>query len=401
MILSRRHLFGSVAAGGIAASLPACTLPVRGPAVPLGEAANATVLGLPNERFFPFTSTAGLEEEFVQAMVRQGRLRGAARSASVSESTVRLLSVSGGGENGAFGAGLLCGWTDLGTRPKFDLVTGVSTGALIAPFAFLGSAYDSVLREVYTKTSPDNILKSRGLLMALFDDALSDNAPLLKTISRSLDARLLAEIGKGYDEGRLLLIGSTDLDAQQPVIWNLGAIAKSGHPKAGETIWRILLASAAIPGAFPPVMLDVTLDGKPYQEMHVDGGAFAQAFLYPAAITTQRRERLRRREPVIPATAYVIRNGRLDPEWAVVERRTFSIAARAISTMIASSGFNDVLRMYSNTLRDDIGFNLAYIGKDFSMELPAPFDSGYMQALFDYGYQRGRKGYDWATKPPI
>ncbi len=181
----------------------------------------------------------------------------------------------------------------------------------------------------------------------------------------------------------------------------MGAIAKSGHPKAGETIWRILLASAAIPGAFPPVMLDVTLDGKPYQEMHVDGGAFAQAFLYPAAITTQRRERLRRREPVIPATAYVIRNGRLDPEWAVVERRTFSIAARAISTMIASSGFNDVLRMYSNTLRDDIGFNLAYIGKDFSMELPAPFDSGYMQALFDYGYQRGRKGYDWATKPPI
>ncbi len=400
MTLSRRHLFGTVAAGGIAASLPGCELPIRGPAVPLGKASAATVLGLPNERFFPMVSTAGLEEEFIQAFVRQGRLRGPDMTASPQQSMVRFLSVSGGGENGAFGAGLLCGWSDLGTRPKFDLVTGVSTGALIAPFAFLGSDYDPVLRAVYTDTSPDQIMRSRSLLAAVFDDALSDNAPLHATIERSLDDKLLAEIAKGYDEGRMLLIGSTDLDAQQPVIWNVGAIAKSGHPRAGETIWRILLASAAIPGAFPPTMIDVTVDGKPYQEMHVDGGAFAQAFLYPASITTLRRERIRRREAIVPITAYVIRNGRLDPEWAAVERRTLSIAGRAISTMIAASGLNDVMRMYNNTLRDDIAFNLAYIGKDFSMVLPSPFDPGYMRALFDYGYERGRKGYDWATRPP-
>jgi predicted acylesterase/phospholipase RssA len=174
------------------------------------------------------------------------------------------------------------------------------------------------------------------------------------------------------------------------VIWNVGTIAKSGHPLALNTIRRILLASAAIPGAFPPTMFDVIVDGKHYQEMHVDGGAFAQAFLYPAARTRQRRVRMAGGQVVVPAVAYVIRNGRLDPEWATVERSTLGIAGRAINTMIAASGYNDVVRMYSTTQRDGIGFNLAYIGSDFTQKLPEPFDQNYMQALFDYGYQRAR-----------
>ena len=184
---------------------------------------------------------------------------------------------------------------------------------------------------------------------------MTDNSPLFKTISRYLNEAMLAALAKAYDDGRLLLIGTSDLDAQQPVIWNIGAIAKSGHPRALDTIRRILLASAAIPGAFPPTMFDVTLDGKPYQEMHVDGGAFAQAFLYPAGLTRQRRARMARGQLVVPATAYVIRNGRLDPEWATTERSTMGIAGRAIATMIAASGFNDVIRMYNTTQRDGIG----------------------------------------------
>jgi hypothetical protein len=148
-------------------------------------------------------------------------------------------------------------------------------------------------------------------------------------------------------------------------------------------------------------MFDVTLDGVAYQEMHVDGGAFAQAFLYPAAITRQRRERMAGGHRVVPATAYVIRNGRLDPEWATTERRTMGIASRAISTMITASGINDVIRMYNTTQRDGIDFNLAYIGSDFTEKLPEPFDQGYMRALFRYGYQRARNGYPWAKKPPI
>jgi predicted acylesterase/phospholipase RssA len=397
--LSRRHLVGFVASSGVVGLLPGCALPERGPGVPAGEATRATVLGLPNERFFPVFGAAPLEAEFAAAGERLKRARGLAANAPLPE--VQLLAVSGGGENGAFGAGLLCGWTDQGTRPTFELVTGISTGALIAPFAYLGPGYDPQLRAVYTGLSPDKVLTSRFITAALFDDALADNRPLFTTISSYVNEEMQAAIAKGYDEGRLLLIGTTDLDAQQPVVWNIGAIAKSGHPRALETIRRVLLASSALPGIFPPTMFDVTMDGKPYQEMHVDGGAFAQAFLYPAALTRGRQERMRRGEQVVPAVAYVIRNGRLDPDWASVERRTLSIAERAISAMTTASGYNDVVRMYTNTQRDGIGFNLAYIGTDFTQKLPTPFDPGYMRALFDYGYQRGRRGYDWAHKPPL
>lgn len=170
---------------------------------------------------------------------------------------------------------------------------------------------------------------------------------------------------------------------------------------AGERMRRVLLASAAIPGAFPPVMFDVTVNGEPQQELHVDGGAFAQAFLYPSSLGRGRRDRIARGTAAREVEASVIRNGRLDPEWAMVERRTLGITGRAISTMIAASGYNDVVRMDNNTQRDGIGFNLAYIGSDFTEELPAPFDQGFMRALFDDGYERGRRGYPWAHRPPI
>ena len=395
---SRRSLFGIAAGAGAAAVLEGCAIPERGPAVPLGRTVQASVLGVPNERFFPFNGPQALQSEFETALLRQRKARGLAPDARLPE--LQLLAVSGGGQDGAFGAGLLCGWSDQGTRPVFSLVTGVSTGALTAPFAYLGSGTDAQLRSVYTETKPSEVLIKRAITAALFDDAMSDNAPLFQTISRHLNDAMLAALAKTYDEGRLLLIGTTDLDAQQPVIWNVGAIARSGHPRALDVIRRILLASSAVPGAFPPTMFDVTLDGVAYQEMHVDVGAFTQAFLYPASLTEDRRARMRRGVKVPPANAYVIRNGRLDPEWEKVERRTLDIAGRAIFTMIASSGYNDVVRIYNTTLRDDIGFNLAYIGTDFKVVLPEPFDQNYMRALFDYGYQKARRGYDWASKPP-
>ena len=396
---SRRRLLGVAAYGGLISLLGGCGPLERGSPVPRTDTTHATVLGLPNERFFPLAGTDPLEAEFAAAVQRLRKGRGLSQNAPMPQ--VQLLAVSGGGENGAFGAGLLCGWSAQGSRPIFELVTGVSTGALTAPFAYLGSSYDPQLRAVYTQLSPDDVLSKRFFTAALTEDALADNAPLFATISRYLNQEMLSGLARGYDEGRLLLIASTNLDAQQPVIWNIGAIAKSGHPKALDTIRRILLASAAVPGAFPPTMFNVTLGGKSYQEMHVDGGAFAQAFLYPAAITQQRRERMSQGQQVVPAIAYVIRNGRLDPEWAAVERRTMGIAGRAISTMITASGYNDVLRMYNSTQRDGIGFNLAYIGSDFTKELPAPFDQGFMRALFDYGYERGVRGYPWAHKPPL
>ena len=388
-----------IVGGGASLTVGACGPVARGPAVPVAQTTQASVLGLPNERFFLFSDTTALEREMIDALDRKRRVLGVKEYVDLPE--LQLLAVSGGGENGAFGAGLLCGWTAQGTRPTFDWVTGVSTGALTAPFAFLGSPYDPQLWAVYTELSPRDVLETRFLTAALFADAMADNAPLYRTISRYLDDRMLADIAKAYDDGRLLMIGSTDLDAQVPVIWNIGAIAKSRHPRALEVIRKVLLASAAIPGAFPPTMIEVTVDGRTYQEMHVDGGAFAQTFLYPASLTAQRRQRLAARQRVIAVEAYVIRNGRLDPEWTATERQTLGITGRAIATMISASGINDVLRIYHTTLRDNVEFNLAYIGRDFDRKLPEPFDQAYMRALFDYGYQKAIRGYDWAKKPPL
>jgi predicted acylesterase/phospholipase RssA len=379
--------------------LSACGALPRGPAVPREGATRATALGIPNERFFPFTDLKPAEEELALAEERLRRTHGVATALDLPG--YDILAVSGGGEDGAFGAGLLCGWSEQGSRPVFNWVTGVSTGALTAPFAFLGSPYDAKLRAVYTGISAKDVLIERGYLAALTSDALADNAPLFGTISRYIDDRLLADLAEAYNQGRLLFIATSDLDAQQPIIWNIGAIAASGHARAGDLIKRILLASAAVPGAFPPVMIDVTLDGKPYQEMHVDGGAFAQSFLYPSVLTRARRRRAATHQHILPAAAYVIRNARLDPNWAATKRQMLGIAGRAISTMIAASGMNDVIRAYNRTREDGIDFNLAYIGSDFNEVLPAPFDTGYMRKLFDYAYAQARQGYPWAKTPPI
>ena len=394
-----RRLILRIAGGAALAGLPGCALPERGPPVPNEQTKQATVLGIANERFFPALGIDPLEAEFIDAMERQRRARGLKSLGDMPQ--LQLLAISGGGENGAFGAGLLCGWSAQGTRPAFDLVTGISTGALTAPFAFLGPAYDPQLRAVYTETAPHEIMRRRSITAALFDDAMADNAPLFETISRFVDDRMLADIAAAYDAGRLLLIGSTNIDAQVPVIWNIGAIAKSGHPKAVDLVRRILLASAAIPGAFPPSMIDVSVGGKTYQEMHVDGGAATQTFLYPAALTRNRAQRQRAGEPVVYGRAFIIRNGRLHPEWAAVERRTLGIAGRSINTMIAMSGYNDVIRIYAITQRDGIDYNLAFIGPDFTEVLPSPFDLAYMRALFDHAYRQALHGYDWAKKPPI
>ncbi len=398
---SRRRLLGAAAGLGAVGLAPGCAPPPRLAAVPAGRSGEASVLGLPNERFRITTAEgqAGFDQEVVAALVRRRRALGLAEGAPVPE--LNLLAVSGGGENGAFGAGLLNGWTAHGTRPSFDLATGVSTGALTAPFAYLGPAWDQPLKEVYTAITVDRVLRSRGLTAAIFDDALADTAPLFDTISGYLDARMLRAIAEAHGQGRLLMIGTADIDAQAPVVWNVGAIAASGHPRALDTVRRILLASAAIPGAFPPVMFDVTLDGVPHQEMHVDGGTFAQAFLYPSAVTSARRAAIARRQRVPPARAWVIRNGRLDSEWAMVNRRGLSIAARAVSSMIASSGFNDAVRLYFFAQRDGVDFNLAFIGSDFTRQLESPFEQGFMRALYEYGFDQAKAGFRWAKTPPI
>ncbi len=371
----------------------------RGPPAPRELSDQITVLGTPNARFWPDTQGAALAREALESVERERRAAGLPPGSNQRLPPAYFLAVSGGGDNGAFGAGLLCGWEDRGTMPSFKLVTGISTGAMIAPFAFLGQPYHNALCTMYTTIKPSDIHEPRGFFGALFSDALSDTSPLAGLVRRYMTEQALADIAREYRKGRLLLIGTTNLDVQRPIIWNIGAIAASGKPGALALVRKILLASSAIPGAFPPVMIDVEAGGQHYQEMNVDGGAVAQTFLYPPdlglRINPRARKNARERH------AYIIRNGRLSPDWAATERQFLPIVARAIATMIHYSGYNDVLRIYAITKRDGVDYNLAYIEPDFATAKHEEFDPAYLRALFEYGRTKGRQGYRWHKAPPV
>jgi predicted acylesterase/phospholipase RssA len=375
----------------------ACS-PTRLPAVPSSdEEMDVAVDGMTNVRYWGDESTPAMLREGLDAYNREIAARSAAGERG-SLPPADILAISGGGEDGAFGAGVLVGWTAAGTRPTFKIVTGISTGALIAPFAFLGPAYDQKLQQAYTTMSGPDVLEARWFTAAIWGDAMADNAPLHKTVSRLVDQAMLDAIAVEYAKGRLLLIGTTNLDARRPVIWNIGKIASSGNPKALELVRNLLVASAAVPGAFPPTMVNVDIDGRHYQEMHVDGGAAAQVFVYPPNVDVgafSRANNITRQRRV-----YVIRNARLDPDWADVDRHTLSITGRAVSSLIQTQGIGDLYRIYLASQRDKIEFNLAYIPSSFNVPLPQPFDNHYMVELFKLGYALGAKGYPWAKVPP-
>lgn len=310
-----------------------------------------------------------------------------------------ILGISGGGDNGAFAAGFLNGWTKAGTRPQFKLVTGVSTGALIAPFAFLGPAYDEELKKLYTNISFKDVAKKRSMMAVVSNDAMADNKPLRNLVEKYINQDVLDAIAAEQAKGRMLLVGTVDLDARRPVIWNITEIAASRNPGVLKLIQSLLIASSAIPGTFPPVMINVEAEGKKYQEMHVDGGTAAQVFVYPAAIhlkdvaATVGVERERK--------LYLLRNARLDPEWAQVERRTLPIAFQAITTLIQYQGIGDLYRIYTITQRDGVDFNLAYIPPTFKTPHKAEFDTAYMRSLYEMGYGLSEQGYTWTKKPPV
>jgi predicted patatin/cPLA2 family phospholipase len=320
----------------------------------------------------------------------------------ILKNPVSLLALSGGGDNGAFGAGVLCGWTKHGDRPRFKLVTGISTGALIAPFAFLGSGYDDNLK-VYTMVTQAEIFRWKGLLTALWRDSLADTRPLADLIARHIDEPMLQAIAREHKKGRRLFIGTTQLDAQRLVIWNMGAIAASDHPEALKIFRKILLASASIPGFFPPQYFTVEAGGRQYEEMHVDGGTMAQVILYEAALKPfAEMERLMEvKLPGRPKVLYIIRNAPIKPAWDKVRPRLVPIASRAINTLIKTQGVGDLYRLMAFARRDQMDFNLAAIPRDFP---PAPgdmFNQEYMNRLFDLGFEMARQGYPWKKYPPF
>jgi len=394
---SRVSRFIPLVVVGLAVTVLGCTTLSRRNAVPPELRGQEEIEGMPGVRyrFFSHTGLEAMMKDIRAKIEAEQRHTGASPKAQAN-----YLSISGGGDDGAFSAGLLTGWTERGDRPQFILVTGVSTGALIAPFAFLGPDYDYVLKEVYTQVEQKDVFIDDGLIGALFSDSIADTTPLYGLITRYVTAELLKKIADEYTlHNRWLLVATTNLDSGVPTLWHMGKLAKVGTPESLELFRKILLASASIPGAFPPVMIDVVADGKHYQEMHVDGGASMEVFLYPAAVAAEVMH-AKLLSPTWDRQAYVIRNSRLDPEWREIERNTLTIMGRAVSQLIQSQGYGDLQRIYLTTMRDHVGFNLAYIGPDFNEPHTESFDRKYMTALYEYGRRLGKAGYPWAKAPP-
>jgi len=369
----------------------------RHAAVPAELTAKAEIPGMPGVRYVAGGDMSVLAKDAVDSLRKEQEYRTRQRITGPLPPAV-FVAISGGGDNGAYTAGLLNGWTAAGTRPEFKLVTGISTGALIAPFAFLGPKYDATLKTVYTTISPKDVLVPRGLLAGVMGDAMADNAPLWALTRKSVTAELLKEIAAEYAKGRFLLIGTTDLDARRGIIWDMGKIASYGTAQALDLFVSIMIASASIPAGFPPTMIDVEVDGKRYQEMHVDGGTVAQVFVYPASIRIG--EQAATAGVTRERRLYVIRNARLDPDWANVERSTMTIAGRAIASLIHTQGIGDLYRIYATAQRDGVDFNLTFIPSSFNFPHKEEFDNEYMRKLYDVGYDQGVKGVPWAKVPP-
>jgi predicted patatin/cPLA2 family phospholipase len=317
---------------------------------------------------------------------------------NVFDRPATYLALSGGGANGAYGAGFLKGWSESGTRPEMVIVAGISTGALMAPYAFLGSSYDDELERFYTRMATSDLVGKRSLVRGLFSDALYDTRRLKEVLRWEIDEQMILEIAREYRSGRRLLIGTTNLDSQRPVIWNIGAIAQIGTSEANQLIRDVILASASIPGVFPPVRIKVKVGDQVYDEIHVDGGVSTQVFIYPSQIDLGRAARdigLTGEQ-----TIYVIRNGYLNAHWSEVDLGLGSILISSLDTIIRTQGIGDLYRIYLGAVRDKAKFKLAYIPDDFDAESKELFDPEYMTALFEFGYGQALNGYDWASSPP-
>ena len=312
-----------------------------------------------------------------------------------------ILAISGGGAHGAYGAGFLYGWSEKDTRPKFKLVTGVSTGALASPFAFLGSEYDEQLKQVYTSITTRDVLDMKGLIGALTSESFAESKPLQKLIERSIDQRILTQVAKEHAKGRRLYVGTTNLDSGELIIWNMGAIAASNRPDSLNVFRKILLASASIPAAFPPVYIDVEAQGRQYDEMHVDGGVKAQFFTYDFALNLDKRNQAGSKEVSAKrGDVYVIRNGKMNPSPKAVEKNLMSIIDRSLGMMINSQSYGDFYRLFILMEKDRFDVYYTALPDDYEDRSKEMFDSKEMKRVFDIGYQIGRSQDSWRTELP-
>jgi len=289
------------------------------------------------------------------------------------------LILSEGGEDGAFGAGLLAGWSKAGTRPEFSVVTGVSTGALMAPYAFLGAAYDDRLHDLYTNITAADVFEVGATRQSMLD-----TWPLEDTIAKNVTPELIADVAREHRLGRRLFVVTTNLDAGRPVVWDMGAIANHGGDAALKLFRRVLFASASVPGIFPPVLIEAEANGQPVREMHADGGTMAPFYVAP--------------EPLLLGTAniglpadrlHVVMNGKLVPEFQVTDQSTIAILGRSMGVLLSAAARSEVAAVEALGQRDGIAIDVASIDPAFSRISRGAFDPDYMKALFDHGFEQG------------
>jgi len=335
----------------------------------LDEQNAAVIPDIPDARFF-----ADSEADFTRAL---------------PASPGPWLALSSGGADGAFGAGVLTGLAEAGKRPDFTMVTGVSTGALMAPFAFVGPKYDAQLRDAYTTITAADIFELGGKGESFFD-----TWPLKDLIAKRVTPELLNDIAVEHRRGRRLLVLTTNLDAERPVAWNMGAIAAKGGDKALKLFRDILLAAGSIPGAFPPVLMEVEAGGHKFQEMHGDGGLNYQFFIAPASMMRSSSSAR------LPATdLYIIINTTLASNFHVTERDTISILGRGVAVGVKTLTRIMIDQAYAAAKRNGIGFHLATIDQKFNTPSRGAFDPDYMKALFDFGFEQGKAGLAFVNEP--
>jgi predicted patatin/cPLA2 family phospholipase len=310
-----------------------------------------------------------------------------------------LLALSGGSDGGAYGAGFLYGWTETGKRPEFDMVTGISTGALMSPFAFLGPESDEPLKAVYTTISAKNIYNVRSLGQMITNrDAVAESTPLAQLLKKYVTAETIKKIGMEHKKGRRLYVGTTHLDSGRLVVWDMGVIALSKHPDAPDLFRSILLASASIPMAFPPVYISIEEGGSSYDEMHVDGGLINQVFGVEALVHVLRQKQTTGSR--IKARVFMIRNSEITIPPRKISRKLRDIGSRTVEVMINSQSIGDILRNFILARQAGVDFFLTGIPKEFKAPHSEPFNTEYMNKLFQVGVETGTGKNPWEFQPP-
>jgi predicted acylesterase/phospholipase RssA len=302
-----------------------------------------------------------------------------------------ILALSGGGSHGAYTAGVLTGWTASGVRPEFDVVTGVSTGALIAPLAFLGPAHDPEIEAIYTNTIARDVYRWHSLPRLLWSDSAANSTPLRHLIESVVTPEVIDQIAAAHRAGRRLYVGTTDLDTKRQVVWDMGAIAAGTDPEKRDLFCRVLLASASVPGLMPPVAFDIDVGGRRRTELHVDGAVSATVFVQPRMLG-----------PPGPTTrVYVVVAGKLAADALPVRLRLLPVAQASVNGVLTARARDDVQRIYRLAREAGAGFAVARMADDFPAATASlSFEPKVMRQMFDEGVRVGSRPAEWDPVPP-